>query len=194
MPSFEPAAHEMAALVAGVCDEQLDAPTPCAEYTVGDLLDHIVGVARAFAAAGAKERGVNTPQPPPGNRSLLGDDWRTRIPRELRTLPAAWNRDDSWDGVTWIGGMEMPAEVVGRVGIDELVVHGWDLARATSQAFSPDRASVAASLEFLEPMSQPGMDAARQPAFGAVVEPAAGAVPLERVIALSGRDPSWSAR
>ena len=62
--------------------------------------------------------------------------------------------------------MEMPAGVVGTVGLNEVVTHGWDLARGTGQPFEVDGATVDACLEFLGPISQPGMEAARKPAFG----------------------------
>ena len=52
---LRPAADRLAAIVRGVRDDQLDAPTPCPEYTVGDLLDHIGGLAKAFTWAATKE-------------------------------------------------------------------------------------------------------------------------------------------
>jgi uncharacterized protein (TIGR03086 family) len=190
--NLEPAAQHLATLVAGVRDDQLDAPTPCPDYSLGDLLDHVAGVALAFAAAGAKERGPNMEPPRIGDRSRLGDDWRTQIPVDLEALPSAWRDARAWEGNTWIAGMEMPAETIGRVGLDELVVHGWDVARASGQRFDADPASIAGSLEFIEPISAPGMEAARAPAFGDVIEPAEGASALDRLLALTGRDPAWS--
>jgi uncharacterized protein (TIGR03086 family) len=193
MIDMEPAARRLAALVAAVRDDQLGVPTPCPDYTLGDLIDHIGGVALAFAAAGAKQQGRNMEPPPMGDAARLGDDWRTRIPADLEALPAAWRDAGAWEGNSWIAGTEMPAATIGRVGLDELVVHGWDVARASGQPFDADQASVEASLEFMAPISEPGMEAARAPAFGEVQEPAANASALDRLIALSGRDPGWSA-
>jgi uncharacterized protein (TIGR03086 family) len=190
--SFEPAVRQMMAVVAGVNDEQLTAPTPCPDYTVGDLLDHIGGLALAFAAAAAKEQGVNTSPPPPGDASRLGADWPTRITADLSALTTAWDDPDAWDGVTWIGGGEMPGAVVAAVGLDELVAHGWDLARATGQPFTADPDTVEACIVVMTPMSQPGMEAARQPAFGPVFPREAADSPLEHLLALTGRDPGWT--
>jgi uncharacterized protein (TIGR03086 family) len=192
MLNLEPAAQQLATLVEQVGDDQLDRPTPCPEYTLGDLLDHVGGVALSFTAAGRKERGVNVQPPPAGNRSQLGDDWRPRIARDLAALPAAWQADEAWEGTTWIAGMEMPAAVVGRVGLDELVVHGWDVARALGREFDADHASIEGSLEFISTISEPGMEAARAPAFGDVLDPPSGATPLDQLLALTGRDPTWS--
>ena len=46
-----PAAERMAALLAGVDDRLLTAATPCPAYTLGDLVEHVGGLAAAFTAA-----------------------------------------------------------------------------------------------------------------------------------------------
>ena len=48
---LEPATRRLADLVSGVPDELLTAPTPCPEYSLGDLLEHVGGLALAFTAA-----------------------------------------------------------------------------------------------------------------------------------------------
>ena len=192
MYDLNPATHALAGLVAQVDDAQLGAPTPCPEYTVGDLLDHIGGVALAFASAARKEHGPNASPPPPGERAHLGDDWRTRIPQDLAVLGDAWAEPGAWEGMTTIAGMEMPATVVGTVGLNEVVAHAWDLARATGRPFEPDAKSIEGCLEFLVPISQPGAEDSRAPAFGPVVAEAHAASALDHLIALTGRDPGWT--
>jgi uncharacterized protein (TIGR03086 family) len=192
MHDLHPATRTLAELVASVDDAQLAAPTPCPDYTLGDLLDHIGGLALAFASAARKEDGVNASPSPPGDRARLGDDWRERIPRDLATLGDAWGNEAAWEGQTKIAGMEMPAAVVGTVGLNEVVTHGWDLARATGQPFTADPATVGGCLEFIAPMSQPGAEGNRAPAFGPVVAAPDDASPVDRLIAMNGRDPGWS--
>ena len=80
-----PAADQLAALVRGVPDEMLGAPTPCPDYTVGDLLDHIGGLAKAFTWAATKASLDMEPVSPMGDASRLAPDWRQRI---LQTLCA----------------------------------------------------------------------------------------------------------
>jgi len=194
MYDLNPATRALAGLVAAVDDAQLGAPTPCPDYTVGDLLDHIGGLALAFASAARKENGLNASQPPPAARARLGDEWRTRIPQDLAGMGDAWAEPGAWEGMTTIAGMEMPATVVGTVGLNEVVAHAWDLARATGRPFEPDAKSIEGCLEFLVPMSQPAAADSRAPAFGPVVATADDASALDQMIALNGRNPGWSTR
>jgi uncharacterized protein (TIGR03086 family) len=83
---------------------------------------------------------------------------------------------------------------VGVVGLNEVVTHAWDLSRAIGQPFDVEHEVVAGCLEFVGPLSQPGAEALRARAFGPVVTPPDDAAPLDRLIALNGRDPEWTAR
>jgi uncharacterized protein (TIGR03086 family) len=189
---LEPAARRLADLVAGVPDELLDAPTPCPAYTLGDLVEHVGGAASAFTGAAVKDLGDATSQGPSGNASRLGDDWRTRIPRDLAALADAWRDPDAWTGMTKAGGVDLPGEVAGLVALDEIVVHGWDVARATGQAYDCDTPSLEAVNAFVSQFSEPGQEEARAGLFGPVVEVPDDAPLLDRVIGLTGRDPAWS--
>ena len=72
MHDLGPAAREMTRLVQGVRDDQLGDPTPCTTYTLGDLLQHVRGLAEAFTLAGRKEQPDGGSKPPPqGDASLL---------------------------------------------------------------------------------------------------------------------------
>ena len=189
---LEPAARRLADLVAGVPDELLDAPTPCPAYTLGDLVEHVGGAASAFTGAAVKDLGNATSQGPSGDASRLSDDWRTRIPRDLAALADAWRDPDAWTGMTKAGGVDLPGEVAGLVALDEIVVHGWDVARATGQPYDCDTPSLEAVNAFVSQFSEPGQEEARAGLFGPVVEVPGDAPLLDRVIGLTGRDPAWS--
>jgi hypothetical protein len=78
---FGPVARRLAGLVARVGEDELGKPTPLPAYTLGDLIEHVGGLALAFTAAANKD--VGSPYvgpPPPGDTSRLGADWQTRIP------------------------------------------------------------------------------------------------------------------
>jgi uncharacterized protein (TIGR03086 family) len=195
MLDLEPAAAELSALIAGVPDEMLYRPTPCPAYRVGDLIDHVGGLALAFAAAAAKNAGSLAGADPSGDAARLGQDWRTRIPRDLAALAAAWRNQDAWTGMTHVGGIDLPGEVAGLVAVDELVVHGWDIARASGHRLDPDPAALEAVHGFLAQAAaaDPGPAADRDGPFGPPVAVPDDAPLLDRVVGLAGRDPAWQA-
>ena len=184
----QPAA-QIATLVAGVSDDQLDHPTPCSEMTVAGLLDHLAGLALAFTDAAGKVSGPTTGTPPqPG--TTAPENWRTLIPTRLEALVAAWSEDSAWEGETTVGGVTMPATDIGYVLNNELVLHGWDLASATDQPFEVAEANLDAS--WVTVFNTPDDPDARASLFGTRL-PVADSAPLfDRVLAGAGRDPYWS--
>jgi uncharacterized protein (TIGR03083 family) len=89
-----PAAQRLADLVARVGDDELGKPTPCPAYTLGDLIEHVGGLALAFTAAANKDGGRYADQAGSGDASRLGEDWRVRIP--LDRVVALAGRDPGW--------------------------------------------------------------------------------------------------
>jgi uncharacterized protein (TIGR03086 family) len=187
-----PAARRLADLVANVADEDLPRPTPCPAYALGDLIEHVGGMAIAFMAAARKERDTRTDEPPPGDAARLDPDWRERIPRDLRALGLAWREPSAWLGMTRIGGMDSPAETVGLVLADELAVHGWDVARATKQPYTCEPDVLEAARQFLEMFASPDAPSGPDVPFGPATVLLPEAPLLDRVVALAGRDPGWS--
>lgn len=191
---LDPAARQLAQLLTGVSDDQLSAATPCEEYTVADLLAHISGLAVAFRNAAAK-----TTEPAAGDAAHEADaaagldpQWRSRTPRQLDDLVTAWRAPEAWEGVTEAGGVTLPADLMGRVALNELVLHGWDLARGTGQSFDCDPASAASCYELAQAVTAPG-SGAPEGLFGPPVDVAADAPLFDRLLGLGGRDPGWSA-
>ena len=190
---LRPAAEQLAGLVARVPDAELGHPTPCPAYALGDLIDHVGGLALAFTAAARKERGRYTDPARPGDASRLRDDWRARIPRDLAALGEAWRDPAAWDGMTRIAGDDGPASIVGLSAADELVVHGWDVARATGQPYQCPPELLDAAHSFLVQFASPDLPAGPEVPFGPSRTVAEDASQLDRVVALAGRDPGWRA-
>ncbi len=184
-------AREVTRLLGAVTDDQLSAPTPSEGVTVAALLDHLMGLAFAFRGAATKSNGPDDGQPT-ADASNLHPDWRELLPQRLDELAAAWDDPAARDGMAWAGGIEMPGDVMAAVAVDELVLHGWDLAKATGQTFNVDPASVQAVLEFTEASAAPGQEAMREGLFGPVVEVPEDAPPFDRALGFSGRDPGWT--
>jgi uncharacterized protein (TIGR03086 family) len=185
---LSPAAATMAELIRNIADDQLAGPTPCPDYSVGDLVDHVGGLSIAFTLAAGKESPPPDAPAPSGDASRLTDDWRRRIPADLAKLAAAWEQPAAWTGMTRAGGIDLPGEIAGVVALDELVIHGWDIARATGQTYDVDSPSLAAVATFVEGFGADGAPGL----FGPRVPVSDTEPQLDRVIGMAGRDPRWS--
>jgi uncharacterized protein (TIGR03086 family) len=195
MIDLEPAAREVARLAEGVTDDQLTGPTPCPGYPVGALLDHLMGLSLAFAWAARKTTvadGGGASAPGQATAEQLHPQWRTELPRRLDDLVRAWRDPAAWQGMAEAGGVKMPAEQMGAVALDELVLHGWDLARATGQSFTCDPASTAVVLAFTSASAEPEYSAQREGLFGPVIDVPEDAPDFDRALGFAGRDPAWT--
>jgi uncharacterized protein (TIGR03086 family) len=187
-PDLGRQAAEVARVVAAVREDQLTAPTPCADTSVAALLDHVHGLAVGMRMAAEK-----TPAgaPPAAAAESLPPDWRSRIPRELDELVAAWREPAAWAGTTWAGLAELPAAVMGVVALNEVLVHGWDLAVAIGAPYPVDDASAQRCLDHAVWFAA-AMPEGRDAIYGPVVPVPDEAPVLDRLLGLTGRDPGWT--
>jgi uncharacterized protein (TIGR03086 family) len=89
--------------------------------------------------------------------------------------------------MTSVGGVDLPGELAGAVALDELVVHGWDLAKATGSDAGYDGPGLDAVLATVTHFRSSGIDGL----FGPAVDVADDAPLLDRILGVTGRDPSW---
>jgi uncharacterized protein (TIGR03086 family) len=189
---LEPAARRMAELVRGVSPDRLADPTPCGEYTLAALLDHVGRIACNFTVAATKTDSPGATESPLGDAAHLPDDWQTRIPRDLADLAPAWRDPAAYEGMTRAGGIDLPGEVASIVALEELVIHGWDVARAGGQPYAVDDAELDLVSGFLAQVASAEPEV-RGAGFSGPVALAGTASYLDRMVALSGRDPNWAA-
>jgi uncharacterized protein (TIGR03086 family) len=194
MLDLAPAAREVERLIEGVSEDHLADPTPCAGTPVAGLLDHLMGLTLAFTCAADKKSPPDAAQTGGGIAGAddLDPGWREELPRRLSALVEAWRQPSAWEGMAEAGGVRLPAEVMGVVALDELVLHGWDLARATRQSFACDRASTEAVLAFTSESASPERADSREGLFGPVVEVPEDAPAFDRALGFAGRDPGWT--
>jgi len=180
---LETAAPTVTGVVRGVQDDQLDQATPCTEFQVRDLLNHLLQVAQNFQALARQKEADWSPGP-----DRLTGDWRAEFAADLTTLTEAWADPGALEGVS--AGMGLPQRTVGLMLVVDLVVHSWDLATATGQPYSVDPALLAAATEFLDIMGDTGR---QMGAFGPEVTAPDDADDLGKILARTGRDPAWAA-
>ena len=179
----------MAAIVHTITPDQLANPTPCAEYDVRALVNHLLFWGPSLEAAGRKEI-VPPPAAAESDVDLTAGDWRATLLTQLDRTAEAWTPKEAWEGAARIiGPTETPAPVLGSMIATELVVHGWDLAAATGQTPALDGDLLA----YLHEEVSAGAEQGRQMGvYGPEVLVPAGAPTLDRVLGLTGRDPAWA--
>lgn len=186
MIDLKPAARRMIEVLDGIAGDQLTSPTPCTEYTVGDLIDHVDQVAHGFAGFAGEDLGERDDAGAEPTAANLGDGWRNKLAKHLRVLGEAWEDPAAWLGTSNGAGVDLPNEVWGKIALTELVVHGWDLAKATGQPFDLPEETLRACFEHVAEFVP---DAPVEGLWGAAVEVPADAPLLDRIVAITGRTP-----
>jgi uncharacterized protein (TIGR03086 family) len=176
LTQLEQLGPHLGGVVAGIRADQLDAPTPCADFTVRGVLEHMISGATAFAAAyrGAAPEDPDLRDPLGDFHTVLGD------------LVSAISAPGALDQTVPAPFGPLPGETFARFVVLDGLVHGWDLARATGQAYEPPEDLVAAADAFARQAVDPLRDGST---FGPAVEPPADATSIDRLVAYTGRTP-----
>lgn len=162
------------ALIAGVRPRQMRQPTPCPDYDVGALVEHLVGFATHFA-----DKANGEPSPADPSDLPEGTDLPAAYHDAAERLVTGYRSGAGGDAASPIGVVLM-----------ETITHGWDLAEATGQAAPYPDDAVEDALAAGRSMLSPEYRGDGQP-FGDEVEASKDAEPLDRLVAFLGRDPSW---
>jgi uncharacterized protein (TIGR03086 family) len=171
-------------LVRGIRPDQLDDPTPCANFRVRDVLGHFLGNLDTVAGG---LRGEPMPDELAPRPEILGDDPVKAYDSVMADLRDAIRSPGAMDRVLKVPFGDVPAPaLVGFVAFD-LVVHSWDIATATGQEYAPPDELVSEVDAFARQVVAP--EWRDGDTFAAEVEPPGGATPLERLVAFSGRHP-----
>jgi uncharacterized protein (TIGR03086 family) len=177
-----------AVIVSGIDADELGHPTPCPNYDVAGLIDHLVAAGHRAAALGRGQA------PAPGDESPhveLSD-----APGQLRSAAEeaaqAWGDNSSLSlRYTMPWGEEYTGATLVDMYLAELAAHAWDLARATGQIDKLDPSLALPALEGARAMIKPQYRNLVEPGapFGAEVYPPPAADDWERLAAFMGRDP-----
>jgi len=185
--AFDRAIGSTAEIVKTVRIDQAGAATPCTEWDVRDLLNHVIGtlwLSEALFTDRAPRYPMAPGALPPAD--LAGDDPAAAYAEACTAALTAAAADDNLTRVhpTPLGDMPGPA-LAGFTTLD-ILVHGWDLAKATGQPAGLDDAMAAHVLAFAE---QAVTQDTRAPRIGPAVPVPAGAPLTDRLVAFLGRQP-----
>jgi uncharacterized protein (TIGR03086 family) len=186
-PQLTEAADAAARVVSGVSPDQFDGPTPCTDWDVRALMNHLI----LWTSYSLERRahGESVSEELMSADFAADADFAARYREQLDRALAAWADPAAWERKLDVMGTPMEAADVAAMNLMDMVLHAWDLAVATGQGYAlPDDTAqavaraVAANAElfrqyqgFAEPVAVP---------------PDASA--LDRALAASGRDPRWA--
>lgn len=166
--------------VEGIRPDELGNPTPCTEFTVSGVIDHMVVLGSQFAYM---FRGEEPPavDPPAATTEVPVPEFR----KAMDDLLDAVNSPGALDRTISAPVGEMPGETFARLVAFDGLVHGWDLARATGQDYDPPKEVVDAVASFAGGAITPELR--ENGMFAHPTTAPSGATPLERLVAFSGR-------
>jgi uncharacterized protein (TIGR03086 family) len=167
-------------LVDRISPEQLDDRTPCANFTVTGVLEHMIGGAGAFSPM---LRGQTPPASADAQSTTgtLQDRWRAA----MIDLLDAVHCEGAADRTIASPFGEVPGAVFMRFVAFDGLVHGWDLATATNQRYAPPDDLVREVDAFARQAVAPGMR--NGDTFAAETEAPAHSGVMEQLVAFSGR-------
>ncbi|GAA2639524.1 TIGR03086 family metal-binding protein [Actinomadura fulvescens] len=183
-----PAAQTATRIVRAIPADRLGAPSPCPEWDVRGVINHLIFWTGRGATAARKEQ---PPQGPGEDHDFTADgDWAGLYAAKARESAEAWTDPAAWEGHTSLTGTApgMPAAIIGGMLFSEYVLHGWDLAVATGQDAEFPQEMVERAYAHLVETAEMGR---RYGAFGPEVKVPEPAPLLDRLLGLAGRDPQW---
>ena len=183
------AVDEVTRLVNGMSDDQLDVQTPCSEWKVRDLVNHLVGGATMFAVS-AETGSVPDDVLAALGQDNLGDDFKQAWKNASSRATAAFSAPGIDQKTVALPFGEMPAPVAAAIAVFDVTTHACDLATATGQHIE-DTELLNIALEAGKQMIGPEM---RQPGFFGPEQPCTDdASAVDRLLAFAGRAPQPTA-
>jgi len=181
------AAGETARVVAAASKTAtLDQQTPCPGWDLRTLLNHTIlwtsysAERRAYGESVAEDLMSKDFTAEPG----YAEAYQAQVARAVD----AWSRPEAWEGDRSVMGSATPAADIGAMLIMEMVLHGWDIAKATGQDYHCDDDLAQALLETVQAQ---GEMFRQYQGFAAIVPVPGDASTFDRGLSLSGRDPNW---
>jgi uncharacterized protein (TIGR03086 family) len=171
------------AMIANVQPEDLARPTPCAEWDVRALVNHMIGVCLGFNAA-LREKPLD---PDKRDADLVGDKPAAAYAVASAAMMGAWQAPGALERTLQMPFGEMPAARAAQIVVGDQSIHTWDLATALGRPYAMPDDLADGVLEF---MQQFGGSVTRGPTtFREPVACPPDASTQDRLLALAGRQP-----
>lgn len=162
---------------------QYDLSTPCHEWNVGELVNHMIGALVMFRDVA--EHGECDPAI--FGQDLIGDDATKSLVTAGHEAIAGWSAPGKIDGMAKLPFGEMPARFALQLPSMDMLVHSWDLAKATGLDVDWNQALVSDVKAFSEEnLAEPEL---RGDDFAPPVQVGEAADDLSALVAFLGRTP-----
>jgi uncharacterized protein (TIGR03086 family) len=126
------ALDQTGAIISRARPDQASLPTPCRSWNVRALVNHVALDVQHFTATASGEKWEKS------DDDVIGEDWAGAYRRASDGLLAAWQREGVLDRTLTLPFGDVPATWSVGQQIADLVVHGWDIAKATGQSTDLD--------------------------------------------------------
>jgi uncharacterized protein (TIGR03086 family) len=176
------ALDETSRIVDGIKSAQLDGPSPCADYDVRGLLNHVVSgnwwVEPLVAGKTIDEVGDKY------DGDVIGDDPSSAYQASASAAAAAFESPGAMEAPVAVSYGPVPGEIYAGHRFIDVLIHGWDLAVATGQDRTLDPTLVEACWEVVRPQQELLQGSG---AFGSAVDVPDDADSQTRLLAVLGR-------
>jgi len=182
-PGLAVAANAVQALLKKVETTDFAKPTPCNEFDVQSLLDHLTMVLRRSVAIGSGIHWTTVEQ------DRVGADIDTYVAEITRAVEA---QEQAWSDPSRLGAMvevpwgNIPGGAAVAIYTAELATHGWDLATAIGEDFTIPDDALAVALSAVKQIPAEGREDPEIP-FSDVVDPGPDASALLKIAGWGGR-------
>lgn len=170
-------------IVAAASPADYHLPTPCPEWNVEQLINHMIGALIMFRDVGVDGQA----DPALFTRDLIAGDAAASLAATGAAAVQAWSGEGQLDGTAKLPFGDFPAAFALQLPAMDMVVHGWDLATATGQHVDWSPELIADTLAFTQATFT--TREFRGDDFAPSVEVAADADDITRLVAFLGRQP-----
>jgi len=167
-------------VLTGVKRDQLGSDTPCASWTVGELINHIVSGQYFFVA-------MVEGKPPAEGNDYSGGDFVAAFDDGAAKSVAAFNGDGVMEKILTLPFGQMPGSAFVGIAATDTFTHGWDLARATGQSTDLDPQLAAGLLAGAKQFISDGIRGDEPMPFAAEQKAPSGATNADELAAFLGR-------
>jgi uncharacterized protein (TIGR03086 family) len=179
--ALERSYDQTAKLVTRLTPAEFDAPSPCAGWDVRATLNHMLGATWMFTLVNQGHAADED------SGDMIGDDAKLAVTAAAKENLASWRQPGAFEGDRSYVFGTFPAVGAAILNLGEVVVHNWDVAKATGQDLAIDPA--VGQLIYDWAVSIPLNEFRDQGAFGPAVAVPVSASIVDRLVGLLGRQP-----